>query len=373
MTSFHYCFFQLILFAAFFATPQLKANFYTSRPCMLIELMQTQPASNQAMRIYADHLGMNGHKVHAEWLRLALTIDDIKQHAPKDRETLDLYEAKQKKMLEQHTNGSGNIDEFAKKYFKPLAFVNPYDYDLSHNFVRFDLSKENPAVFTMGEGKEAHEVTLTEPFEVSKYLTTQLEYTLVMRAAPYEFKDRATTLVHGLAIDPFRPAENVSWDMAQAFFARLNEIELTKPEGQQIYRYFLLSEAQWEFVARAGSADKYFFGQDPAMLPEYAWFDNDGNGPNRTMPVGQKKPNPNEMYDTLGNVWEWVADGYDAYPKGPAVNPKGPVDYRYWVCRGGSWYSSEEHCRSARRDGNLSRSLRNFDLGFRVARSPIHR
>jgi formylglycine-generating enzyme required for sulfatase activity len=81
--------------------------------------------------------------------------------------------------------------------------------------------------------------------------------------------------------------------------------------------YRLLSEAEWEYAARAGEPGDWCFGDDVADLKEYAWFvENSGS---QTQPVGQKTPNKYGLYDMHGNVWEWVEDAYhDTYNKAPA-------------------------------------------------------
>ena len=108
------------------------------------------------------------------------------------------------------------------------------------------------------------------------------------------------------------------------------------------HRYRLLSEAEWEYAARAGTQSKFFFGDDLSQICEY------GNVPDitrqqrhpdwaavactdgysETSPVGKFKPNAFGLYDMIGNVWEWVADcwhnGYDG----------APVDGSAWISGG---------------------------------------
>jgi formylglycine-generating enzyme required for sulfatase activity len=70
---------------------------------------------------------------------------------------------------------------------------------------------------------------------------------------------------------------------------------------------------------------KWFFGNDPKLLGEYAWFkDNSGE---KSHPIGEKKPNPFGVYDMYGNVYERCSDTYakDYYQKSPSVDPVGPL------------------------------------------------
>ena len=119
--------------------------------------------------------------------------------------------------------------------------------------------------------------------------------------------------------------------------------------------YRLPTEAEWEYAARAGTKSAYFFGDDPKLLGQYAWFlDNSGERPHQ---VGKKKPNLWGLNDIIGNVAEWVLDHYDKdfYRSfTPAVPVIGPVlmptekEYPY-IVRGGSWDDDASRLRSAAR------------------------
>jgi formylglycine-generating enzyme required for sulfatase activity len=113
--------------------------------------------------------------------------------------------------------------------------------------------------------------------------------------------------------------------------------------------YRLPTEAEWEYACRAGSATAYFFGDVPAKLGEYAWFDKNSGA--RPRPVGRKKPNPCGLYDVCGNVWQWCNDIYqvDYYQQSPKADPRGPKEGKTRVVRGGSWRTGPETCRSGYR------------------------
>jgi formylglycine-generating enzyme required for sulfatase activity len=135
--------------------------------------------------------------------------------------------------------------------------------------------------------------------------------------------------------------------------------------GQQ---YRLLSEAEWEYAARARTTGPYSFEDDESVLGEYAWYGK--NSGNRTHPVGEKKPNGFGLYDMHGNVWEWVEDCYhDSYQEAPSDGSAwiaGACGER--VVRGGAWGGNPRDLRSAVRGGNTPGNRTNV-LGFRVGRT----
>ncbi len=149
--------------------------------------------------------------------------------------------------------------------------------------------------------------------------------------------------------------------------------------------YRVPTEAEWEYAARAGSADSYNFGADPKALGDYAWYA--ANSGERPHPVGQKKPNAFGLFDMSGNVAEWCLDQYapDFYGRSPAINPVLlPGDRRYPdVARGGSWADDAKELRSAARRGSTEAWSRRDPqspqsiwwhtdatiVGFRIARA----
>lgn len=127
---------------------------------------------------------------------------------------------------------------------------------------------------------------------------------------------------------------------------------LSKKTGKN---YRLPTEAEWEWACRAGTKTRYFFGDDPKQLGDYAWYAD--NSEDITHEVGKKKPNPWGLYDILGNVAEWCLDSYkpDAYAGSPADKPALdpvilPTANRFPdVARGGSWADKADRCRCAAR------------------------
>jgi hypothetical protein len=138
------------------------------------------------------------------------------------------------------------------------------------------------------------------------------------------------------------------------------------PSGQ---RYRLPSEAEWEYAARAGTATRYYWGneigKDNANCRECS-SEREGN---QTAPVGSYAPNAFGLYDMLGNVLEWTADcyhdNYQGAPDNGTAWTTGNCAYR--MLRGGSWFNSPEILRSSFRI-KYKRTVADVDLGFRLAR-----
>lgn len=210
--------------------------------------------------------------------------------------------------------------------------------------------------------KPQHEVHITNSFYIGKFEVTQEQWETVMGANPY-IRERSNPYYNlpGMAeriTRPHHPA-TVSWNDAQEFIEKLNEIE-----GKQSYR--LPTEAEWEYAARAGTTTKYSFGDIESELDNYAWY-GEGFENGGTHPVGQKQPNPWGLYDIHGNAWEWVQDWFNAnyYSQSPTTDPKGPDSGIERVVRGGSWHITANSWRSAfRRD--YKPDYRGISIGFRV-------
>jgi formylglycine-generating enzyme required for sulfatase activity len=146
-----------------------------------------------------------------------------------------------------------------------------------------------------------HRVQITKGFEIGKYEVTQAQWLALMPSNPSTHKGDSL------------PVETVSKVDAQDFIAKLN----AQNDG---YVYRLPTEAEWEYAARAGTDAPY-----SGPLDEVAWYG--ANSGDETHPVGQKKPNAWGLYDTQGNVREWVSDLYSAnyYRTSPAADPTGPA------------------------------------------------
>jgi formylglycine-generating enzyme required for sulfatase activity len=216
-----------------------------------------------------------------------------------------------------------------------------------------------PGKFMMGSSEfgedPQHEVTIAKPFAVAKYELTFAEWDACVAGGGCP-----TPPDSNWGRDK-RPVINVSWDDSKQYVAWLSRIT-----GKT---YRLLSEAEWEYAAQAGASTLYSFGDDKGLLPEYAWFIENGEGTNW---VGEKKPNPFGLYDMLGNVSEWVEDcWHNNYESAPADGSAWVVGdcktSNDAVLRGGGWDSEPNSLASRSRSGMRSDARLN-NLGFRVAR-----
>ena len=199
----------------------------------------------------------------------------------------------------------------------------------------------------------AHDVTIPQAFAVSKYEVTFEDYD------QFTYPNRVNDQGWGRGR---RPVINVSWDDAQEYVAWLSR------QTGQTYR--LLSEAEWEYVARAGTSTTYSWGNEIGSNRANcadcgSQWDND-----RTAPSGSFPANAFGVHDMHGNVREWVEDcwnlSYGGTPSDGSPWRSGNCSWR--VLRGGSWNFYPRSLRSAFRYRN-STGFRNFYLGFRVART----
>jgi formylglycine-generating enzyme required for sulfatase activity len=162
------------------------------------------------------------------------------------------------------------------------------------------------------------------------------------------------------------PVTGVSWRDAQSYAAWLS--------AQTGGRYRLLSEAEWERIARAGTQSRFWWGDDPD--PAFGNFGDESccrpavRGPDTfesAAPVRRFKPTPEGFYDLYGNVWEWVQDCYGDYDRAPRDgSAQDPADCRVRVLRGGSYLLPSGFARASGRY-KLTPGARRPDVGFRVA------
>ena len=287
--------------------------------------------------------------------------------------------------------------------------MKPYTDEIPGTGVKFEMvpipggefvmgSPEAEKGFNANEGPQ-HKVKIA-PFWMAKTETTWNCYTLFM----YKEEEKMVMKLRGFKPElnavsdavarPTTPYVEMSFGMGTDGFPAISMTQhaaniyckwLTAKTG---HYYRLPTEAEWEYACRAGTTTAYSFGDDPAMLDDFAW--HDGNSNFKYQKVGTKKPNPWGLYDMHGNVSEWTTDQFipDVYGtiKDLVSNP-----FRYGkslyprTARGGSWMDKPEKLRSAQRiastpdwkfqDPQLPKSIWYHTdaqfLGFRVVRPLI--
>ena len=156
---------------------------------------------------------------------------------------------------------------------------------------------------------------------------------------------------------------DVSWHDAKAYVEWLS-----RKTGK---RYRLLSEGEWEYVARAGTETAFWWGDE--MGSGRANCDGCGSrwDGRQTAPAGSFRANGFGLHDVHGNVWEWVEDcwhgDYGGAPTDGSAWTSGGVCGKR-VLRGGSWFNKPRNLRSANRNW-YSAGFRISYLGFRIART----
>ena len=220
-----------------------------------------------------------------------------------------------------------------------------------------------------------HKVVIGHPFAVGRYAVTFEEWNFAQRdnawasvtgTKPRKPKDQKWGRGR-------RPVIDVSWDDAKAYATWL-----AHRTGQP---YRLLSEAEWEYAARAGTPTPFWWGS--SITPDQANYEGknvyEGGGTKgeyrgKTLPVDSFEPNPWGLYQVHGNVWEWCEDvWHDSYTDKPEeLKLTGGAwtigDSVSRVLRGGSWSGFPRSLRAAIRFRN-GPGFRYYDIGFRLART----
>jgi len=205
-----------------------------------------------------------------------------------------------------------------------------------------------PKSFSIGREKggrnnerPVRKITFGYSFHVAKYEVPQNLWEAVMGSNPSRWKGKRNSV------------ELLNFDEAKKFCKTatkmMRQAKLIKPN--QVIR--LPSEAEWEYVARAGTKTVFSFGDDPKNLTKYGWYT--GNAAGNDPKVGEKKPNPWGLYDIHGYLWEWCTDignpTYEGAPSdgGPQTKPSGTEEKRRRVLRGGSWKDKVDRLTSSYR------------------------
>ena len=218
--------------------------------------------------------------------------------------------------------------------------------------------------FTMGSisGGDDNErptrrVTVSN-YSIGKYPVTQGQWEAIMGTNVRQQRDKGNTEAESSTVHSVGnnyPMYFVSWDEAQVFIARLNQLT-----GKN---YRLPTEAEWEYAARGGNQSRGYTFSGSNNLQQIGW--NITNSGEIVQPVGTKLPNELGIYDMSGNIWEWCNDWWGAYSSTAETNPKGPSLGSFRVRRGGSWGSDGENCRVSSRFSDRP-DFRGNNIGFRL-------
>ncbi len=224
-------------------------------------------------------------------------------------------------------------------------------------------SPQSEADRSSEEGPQ-HAVVFARPFAVGRFAVTFEEWDACVAAGGC---DGHVPSDEGWGRGR-RPAINVSWYDAKAYVAWLS-----RRTGAE---YRLLSEAEREYVARAGTTTPFWWGASLSTIQAnykgdaVSGANSEGENRKQTLAVDTFEPNPWELYQVHGNVYDWIEDCFNETYQGA------PLDGSAWMTgdcdrrghRGGSWFSNPWALRSAARNRNFAFTRFDF-IGFRVARS----
>ena len=218
--------------------------------------------------------------------------------------------------------------------FGPLSTTR-----ITVNGVSFDMVSVPPGRFVDGERWSKRALLVSRPFELGVTLVTQALWRAVTGVSPSHFRGDD------------RPVEQVSWDDAQAFLGRLEDL------GLRGFR--LPTEAEWAWAVRCGVVTRWA-GAD--RVKSVAVMDRQS-----TAPVGGLLPSVAGAFDLSGNLWELQRDGWsDAFAAG--VDVWRPPSRSFRVRHGGSWFSDPLSARVATRS-YIASDDRSSTFGVRLARS----
>jgi formylglycine-generating enzyme required for sulfatase activity len=218
------------------------------------------------------------------------------------------------------------------------------------------LNKEAGWNYTSNEGPQ-HTVTITRPFAAGKFEVTFAEWDACVAAGGCKHNPDDSGWGRGK-----RPVIGVSWNDITGEYLPW----LSRTTGKT---YRLLTEAEWEYAARAGTTTRYAFGD--TITKRQAQFSEGSSGSARkTVAVGSFLPNAFGLHDMHGNVWELVQDcshgSYNGAPTDGSAWTTGECGGR--MHRGADWFMPPRELRSARR-ASIHPATRSPYMGFRLART----
>jgi formylglycine-generating enzyme required for sulfatase activity len=338
----------------------------TARPTHVRGLRDLDIPSSGRFWIDAD----TGRVVRTE---LALDTQGVRAHVitsfrVDERFQIDVpFEMREQYFLDRsQVTGTATYTRFRKfDVNADESFHNPAAPTITDKRTGIILTEIPSGRFTMGSPESeigrrpdetAHDVTLNRAFFLGQHEVTQQEWRALMKTNPSRFTD----------CGPRCPVENVTFADVERFIAALN----AQPENEVVYR--LPTEAEWEYACRAGTATPFATGDTlTTAQANYNGKRPYGGGEpglarERPTRAAGFPPNPWALVDVHGNVWEWTADWYGAYPAGDVSDPRGALSGETRVVRGGSWQTEAANTRCAARFTHAP-DRRDADLGFRVA------
>lgn len=210
--------------------------------------------------------------------------------------------------------------------------------------------------------RDGEPVSVSRDYWLGKYEVTQAEFSGLLGRNPSHFKD-----------EPKRPVEKVSFLDATAYCAALTKQEREAGRLPDGFEYRLPTETEWELACRAGSTNRFGFGDAPEDADPFAWTAENSGG--TTHPVGLKQPNAWGFHDLHGNVWEWCLDWFTPTPE-MASNPqmrRHATPRTFKIFKGGGWNQDAEFAGAANKFMMEPDKGIHF-VGFRVALgAPVNR
>lgn len=293
-------------------------------------------------------------------------------------------------------------DRWGNEVTRQIHSRTGYPLEIRHRKTGLHLVYIPAGSFQMGsdsgrpEESPVHRVTIAKPFYAGKYEVTVAQFRQFAEATNYQTDAEREGSGYVCVDGRWQQRKDASWRNPHFEQTDAHPVALVTLHDAQVYGQWLNdvseaqfrvpTEAQWEYVARAGLKAKWFWGGAEGEIARYGNTNdesarakvasreriNASDGHAQASPVGQFQPNPLGVYDVVGNVWEWCQDVYHpdyyrASPEADPVNlPKPDTSLRrrdLRVMRGGSWAAGPGLARHTYR-GRLDHAA--ADVGSRV-------
>lgn len=326
------------------------------------ELLQEINSLKQRINSLNQQLATtNGERQNALTQVETLTAerDHLSQSLAGYREQIEMLQAERSKIEYKYLQEEGKVPVAAGIEF---VLIQPGTFDMGSE------SEE-----AKHDEKPVHKVTISKPFFAGKYEVTIGQVLRWLNSPEVILDDEwinfdATTSPIIKQGDLYvlnmnskygessrQPMGYISWYGAVAFCDWCSQQDYR-------FRYRLPTEAEWEYMARAGSTTNFPWGETITHTQA-----NIVGGPGSTTPVGTYTPNAWGLHDTAGTVWEWCSDWYSGsyYAKSPLTDPVGPSSGVTRVIRSGSCFDESKNARSSARHG-YNPKYRGGNFGFRV-------